>query len=160
MRGESFILLMCKCCPSAEGDGVARIPGSKSVTSSPLEKLLPVGSKSVDYSEGPESYLARDQKEKLQVNREEGTANLSRTPWRTVDHNSKTWSNLYVQPASSYVEVKKTSINGALYESSLFSSSLSEIFNRKCKFSFLNQDAHPYLHVCIFAICFARLMNA
>lgn len=119
----------------AEGDGVARIPGSKSVTSSPLEKLLPVGSKSVDYSEGPESYLARDQKEKLQVNREEGTANLSRTPWRTVDHNSKTWSNLYVQPASSYVEVKKTSINGALYESSLFSSSLSEIFNRKLRVS-------------------------
>ena len=107
--------------------------GSKSVTSSPLEKLLPIGSKSVDYLEGPESYLARDQKEKLQINGAEGIADLSRIPSRTADHNSKTWSNLYVHPASSYVEVKKT-INEVLSESSLFSSSFSEIFDRKCEF--------------------------
>lgn len=131
MRGKSFILLMCNCCYSAEGDVVARIPGSKLVTSSSLGKLLPTGSNSVDYLEGPDSYLARDQKEKLQINGEEGTANLSRTPWRTGDNNSETGSNLYMQHAASYVEIKKST---ARNEISLFSSSFSEIFNRKCEF--------------------------
>lgn len=134
--------------------------GSKSVTSSPLEKLLPIGSRSVDYLEGPESYLVRDQKEKLQINGAEGAADLSRAPSRTVDHNSKTWSNLYMKPASSYGELKKTTINGALYESSLFSSSFSEIFNRKCEFLFLNFYAYLYLHKCAFAIYFSGLMDS
>ncbi|KAK9277861.1 hypothetical protein L1049_027418 [Liquidambar formosana] len=125
-----------KTMPDHQGTiGMLQMPGTKSVSSSPLERFLPIGARSVDYLELQQSFPARNQKEKLHVGGEEGTANYSRSAWRLMDRNPGTRSNFYVQPASYSVDGKKTDINGTQYESSLFSSSLSEIFSQKFRLS-------------------------
>ncbi|KAF8400076.1 hypothetical protein HHK36_015951 [Tetracentron sinense] len=114
---------------------MSRTSGSKSVASSPLEKLIPMGAHSVECLELPWSYLVRDQKlrRSLELHNmgEERTTNLSKISWRSMDHDSGTMSNLYVQPTSYFVEGGRINMRGAQNENSLFSSS-SETFSRKC----------------------------
>ncbi|XP_042498649.1 protein MEI2-like 4 isoform X1 [Macadamia integrifolia] len=117
--------------------GISRTSGIKSVGSSPLEKLVPVGARSIECLELPQNYLLRDQKLKLSLEQPvvgaERTANLSLTSWGSMGQDAGTRSNFYVQPASYLMEGNRIDVNGAQYENSLFSSSLSEVFNRKLR---------------------------
>ncbi|XWS37041.1 hypothetical protein CRYUN_Cryun19dG0009200 [Craigia yunnanensis] len=97
----------------------------KSVGSSPLEKL------SADCLEFPPSNLARDQEEKLDIGWK-GITNLSEPSWNSVNHIPRSLSNLYMQPAVNFNR-NSANVNVIQHESSLFSSSLSEIFSRKLR---------------------------
>jgi hypothetical protein len=88
-----------------------------------MEKLIPVEGQMVKSVEHPESFLIRDQQVKLSLNR------LAVGAGRASSHSL----TLNVQPASYSLEGNNGSIMDAQYESSLFSSSLSELFSRKCK---------------------------
>ena len=101
----------------------------KLVSSSPLEKL------SADCTELPPSNLARDQEEKLDIGWK-GITNLSEPSWNSVNHHPKSVSNLYMQPPVNFNR-NSNNVNVIQHESSLFSSSLSEIFSRKCKCFYL-----------------------
>uniref|UniRef100_A0A5B7BU13 RRM domain-containing protein n=1 Tax=Davidia involucrata TaxID=16924 RepID=A0A5B7BU13_DAVIN len=126
-------------------DGIVRTHGSNAIASSSLEKLFPIGARSADCLEPLLSCVVRDQKEKIRIGGEEGTADLSPASGRYVNQNQKTWPNLYV-PASPYnAERNRTKINGTLYESSLFSSSLSEVFSRKLGLS----ASEDLVHKCV-----------
>ncbi|KAE8023783.1 hypothetical protein FH972_009446 [Carpinus fangiana] len=103
-------------------DGFA---SSNSVTSSPMEKHIPVEGQTVKPLEHPESFLIRDQQVKFSLNR------LAVGAGRASSHSL----TLNVQPASYSLEGNNGSIMGAQYESSLFSSSLSELFSRKLRLS-------------------------
>lgn len=50
-----------------------------------------------------------------------------------MDHHLNLWPDLYKKPTFNSMEGKKSLINGNHHESGLFSSSLTEIFSRKCK---------------------------
>ncbi|XWS60194.1 hypothetical protein CRYUN_Cryun07bG0014600 [Craigia yunnanensis] len=95
----------------------------KLVGSSPLEKL------SADCMELPPSSRARDQEEKLDIGWK-GITNLSEPSWNSVNLHPKSLSNLYMQPVVNFNR-NSTNVNVIQHESSLFSSSLSEIFSRK-----------------------------
>ncbi|XP_021287291.1 protein MEI2-like 1 isoform X2 [Herrania umbratica] len=97
----------------------------KLVGSSPSEKL------SADCMELPPSNLARDQEEKLGIGWK-GITNLSEPSWNSLNHHPKSLSNLYTQPAVNF-NGNSTNLNVIQHESSLFSSSLSEIFSRKLR---------------------------
>ncbi|MBA0757171.1 hypothetical protein Gotri_020282 [Gossypium trilobum] len=90
-----------------------------------MEKL------STDYMEQPPSNLARDQEEKLSIGWKEIT-NLSEHSWNSVNHHPKSMSNLYTKPAEN-LNRNRTYGNVIQHESSLFSSSFSEVFNRKLR---------------------------
>ncbi|XP_057970285.1 protein MEI2-like 4 isoform X2 [Malania oleifera] len=123
-------------------DGMVQIPGSKMVASSSLEKILPVGSQSVDCSETPQFYAARDQMEKLHNGGKQGTDDLLNTSSRFTNRSLKTGTNLNIHLASCGMDGNRTDINGAQYESSLFSSSFSEIFSRKLRLPVNNVLSH------------------
>lgn len=133
-------ILKLKTLPDhhVETDGMLQTLGTNSVSSSLMRNLLPVGAQSVDYMELQRSFQARNQKEKLHVGGEDGTANLCKTSRRLMDHNLGTRSNFYVQPASYTMGGNRTDVNGTRYESSLFSNSLSDIFSRKLRLSASN----------------------
>ncbi|XP_022730503.1 protein MEI2-like 1 isoform X2 [Durio zibethinus] len=97
----------------------------KVVGLSPLEEL------STDCMELPLSNLARDQEEKLDIVWK-GITNLSESSWNSVNHHPKSHANLYMQPAVNFNE-NSINVNVIQHESSLFSSSLSEIFSRKMR---------------------------
>ncbi|KAF2311590.1 hypothetical protein GH714_025063 [Hevea brasiliensis] len=103
--------------------GMVQIPGSKLVASSPLKKLSPGGAL-------PESMLAMDQKDKLSIC--EGSAML-KTSWNSMDHHAKSWSSLSVQPASYGLGRNRAGISATQWESSLFSSSFSDVFSGKLR---------------------------
>lgn len=96
-----------------------------SVASSPMEKLRPVESQAVKSLEHPESFQIQDQQVNFSLNRHAVGAG------RASSHSL----SLNVQPASYAVEGNKINMMGAQYESSLFSSSLSELFSRKLRLS-------------------------
>ncbi|KAA8540620.1 hypothetical protein F0562_024461 [Nyssa sinensis] len=112
-------------------DGIVRTPSSKTIYSSSLEKLFHIGARSADCLELPLSCVVGDRKEKIHICEEEGTAILSLASGKYINHNQKAWPNLYVPTLPYNVERNRTKINGTLSESSLFSSSLSEVFSRK-----------------------------
>lgn len=87
-----------------------------------MENLIPVESPIVKSREHPESFLIQDQQVKFSLNRHAVGAG------RASSHSL----TLNVQPASYAMEGNKSTMMGAQYESSLFSSSLSDLFNRKC----------------------------
>lgn len=103
------------------------------VASAPQEKFSPIGVPSVDWMEMQESTLASDHMKKLGIAGEEGIANSSESLWNSVNHYPKSWSNLSVQPAYYSLLGNRNGIKGIQSESSLFSSSLSDIFSQKCK---------------------------
>jgi hypothetical protein len=83
------------------------------------------------YAELSQSILDRDKKEKSLIS-EQG-ANMCEHAWSSMDHHPKSWSSLSMQPASYSTGRSRVDISGTQWESSLFSSSFSEIFSRKCK---------------------------
>lgn len=108
------------------------VPGSKLDSISPLEKILPVVGRSVHRLEIPQSNLVRVQAERQSIGGE-GISNVPRASWKPMDHDLKLWSDLCAKPASYSLDGEKNLIHGFQHESSLFSSSLSDIFCRKCK---------------------------
>ncbi|XP_022771079.1 protein MEI2-like 1 isoform X2 [Durio zibethinus] len=106
--------------PNTMSDNQDKLGGS-----SPLEKL------SAECMELPPLNLARDQEKKLDVGWK-GITNLSEPSWNSVNHHPKSLSNLYMQPAVNFNR-NSTNANVIQHESSLFSSSLSEIFSRKLR---------------------------
>ncbi|XP_031282976.1 protein MEI2-like 4 isoform X2 [Pistacia vera] len=119
----------------------------KSIASSPLEKHIAVEFRTMNSLEHPESFLMRDPKANLCIDRyavgAERAAKQSMTLLRSVDHEPGTRSSLNVQQASSFGEGDKVNKMAAQYESSLFSSSLSELFSRKMRLS-SNIAPHGY----------------
>lgn len=99
-------------------------------TSPHLEKLSPIGAKPVDAWELPQSNLPRDKAGKIHAFREESLVGLSNAS------RMEPWPNVSLQLPSHSLDGKKTLVSGTENESSLFSSSMSEIFSRKCKVSF------------------------
>ena len=109
------------------------VSGSKSVSSSPMEKLRPVGPSSVEGPELSQHYLHRDQMTKFGLEhhlvRTGNDTSPSMNSWRASD---KLRANLSVRPASLVTEGNKVDMNGFRYENGLFSNSLSELLDRKC----------------------------
>lgn len=91
-----------------------------------MENLVPVESQIVKSPEHPESFLIQDEQVKFSLHRHAVGAG------RASSHSLA----LNVQPASYAMEGNKSSMMGTQYESSLFSSSLSDLFSRKCKSPF------------------------
>ncbi|AQK71257.1 protein MEI2-like 1 isoform X1 [Zea mays] len=102
--------------------------GSKSVASSPIEKPQPIGTKTVGRVE-PQPYKLRDQKTAFSLEHktfgQERHVNLPPSLWRADQD-----PNLQSDP-SLFPDGRRTSPNEAYNENGLFSSSLSEIFDRK-----------------------------
>ena len=115
-------------------DGKILIPSSNHAGSSPLENFPSGGPLSMHYEELSQSILDRDKKEKSLIG-EQG-ANMCEHAWSSMDHHPKSWSSLSLQPASYSKGRGRADISAAHWESSLFSSSFSEIFSRKCKLPF------------------------
>ncbi|XP_058102899.1 protein MEI2-like 4 isoform X2 [Magnolia sinica] len=65
----------------------------------------------------------------------ERTSSLSMTSWKVTNRDIGSHSNLYMQPASYFVEGNKVDLDGSQYENGLFSSSLSDIFKKKLRLS-------------------------
>ena len=104
---------------------------SKLDSFSPMEKFLPVVGRPMHCLEIPQSNPVQGRAQRQTIG--EGTANISRASWKPMDHDLKLWSDLRMKPESYSLDGKKNLANGIQHESSLFSSSLSEIFCRKCK---------------------------
>ncbi|KAE8720155.1 protein MEI2-like 4-like isoform X2 [Hibiscus syriacus] len=93
-----------------------------------LKKLLAFADKRVLSSP---SNLARDQEGKFDTSWN-GITNLSEPSWNSVNHHPKSVSNMHVQPVVNFNR-NSSNANVIQHESSLFSSSLSEIFSRKLR---------------------------
>lgn len=120
-------------------EGVSLISSNKANASSLLDKHRPIGAPLVESLDFSQTYIVKDQKDKLSINRHVVGAertSLSMTSRKVVDHSLGSHANLYTQPASLFAEGNKAELNGPQYENSLFSSSLSDIFKKKCEFSF------------------------
>ncbi|XP_072978531.1 protein MEI2-like 4 isoform X1 [Typha angustifolia] len=115
-------------------EGLPLLSGSKSVSSSPLEKLHPMEENRVGSLELPQAYILKNQRTKFGLEHnlmgQERFSNLSSTSWRTGDKVSGSHSGLFVN-ASVFAEAKKVDQNGNNYENGHFSSSLPDIFNKK-----------------------------
>ncbi|KAF2312796.1 hypothetical protein GH714_040492 [Hevea brasiliensis] len=109
--------------------GMVQIPSSELVASSPLEKLSPGGAL-------PELMLAMDQNDKLSIG--EGSASMLKASWNSMDHRTKSLSSLSLQPASYGLVGNRAGISVTQWESSLFSSSFSDVFS--AKLSLLEND--------------------
>lgn len=121
---------------SSGTEGISLMSGSKSVSSSPMEKLRPVGPSSLEGVERSQHSLLKDQSTKLGLeNHLVGVGNSTRpwmTSWRANDQDLMFQSNQGVRPTSLFMEGNKVDMNGFHYENGLFSSSLSELLDRKC----------------------------
>ncbi|XP_068305593.1 protein MEI2-like 1 isoform X3 [Pyrus communis] len=111
--------------------GMVPAPGSMLGSSMPSKMYLPNGAQSVDHLDLPQSNLAGEQTERLSIGG--GVPNISKASWKPMDQQPKLWSDLSAKPTPYSSVGGKTVINGAHHESSLFSSSLSEIFSRKLR---------------------------
>lgn len=117
---------------------MSRTSPSKTVALSPLERHLNMGTQSVESLEYPQSSFVRAPKPIPTLGQHVADldrTNLSMSSWRSIGHSLGTRSNIYVQPSSSLVDSHTVNMNGIQHENGLFSSSLSEIFNKKCEFS-------------------------
>lgn len=116
--------------------------GGKSIASSPIEKLLPTESQTANCWDWEQSkpYLVQDQKLNVSSKRHavgaERVVGNSLDMRRTAERDLGTRSNMNGHSASFFMEGDKINMTGSHYESGLFSSSLSELFNRKCKSPF------------------------
>ncbi|KAK6920443.1 RNA recognition motif domain [Dillenia turbinata] len=131
-------------------DGRLIIPNSKLVTSSPLDNFLPTGAKSIGSFELPQSHLGRDRNEKLQIEGDERLSNFSAPSWRpkTLDQDTRS-----MQLSSCAMNEGRININEIQYESNLFSSSLSELFDRKLNLSMndvlIHKSVNPDASTCV-----------
>ncbi|XXG47144.1 hypothetical protein AAC387_Pa02g1836 [Persea americana] len=119
-------------------EGVSLILSNKANASSLLDKHRPIGAPLVESLDFSQTYIVKDQKDKLSINRHVVGAertSLSMTSRKVVDHSLGSHANLYTQTASLFAEGNKAELNGPQYENSLFSSSLSDIFKKKLRLS-------------------------
>ncbi|XP_058092930.1 protein MEI2-like 4 isoform X2 [Magnolia sinica] len=125
--------------PDHGTEGRSLMSGNKMDASSPLDKNRQMGEHVVDCVELCQPYIVKDQNAKHSLERHmvgvERSSNLSMSSWKVMEQDLGTRSNLYVQPAALFVEGNKVGLSGPPYENSLFSSSLSEIFNKKLRLS-------------------------
>lgn len=115
---------------SSQNKIVSILSGNKSVASSPIEKPQPIGTKTVGRVD-PQPYKLRDQKTAFSLEHktfgQERHVNLPPSLWRAdQDPNLQSDSSLFP-------DGRRTNPNEAYNENGLFSSSLSEIFDRKCE---------------------------
>ena len=114
------------------------------VRSQSLKKLtqVEVEHQRVKSLEHSESAFMRDQKVNFTLSRHtvgaERAFSHSLPLLNPLDHDEGGRSNLKAEPTSYFVEGGKVNMMGSQYESSLFSSSLSDLFSRKCKSPFRN----------------------
>lgn len=108
--------------------------GSKSVSSSPMENLRPVGQR-----EGPElsqNYLLKHQKTKFGPEHHFiGAGNGTSSSMTSRSANDQVFgfgSDAGMRTASLFMEGNRTSMKGFHHDNGLFSSSLSELLDRKC----------------------------
>lgn len=119
-------------------DRMSRTSANKTIASSPLERRLIGGPQSVESLDYPQSSFPRAPKPMPILGphvAESERANVSMTSWRSIGHSLGTRSNIYVQPSSSLMDSHTINMNGIQHENGLFSSSLSEIFNKKMTLS-------------------------
>lgn len=126
----SCILLFIMIKMSSQNKMFLLLSGSKSVASSPIEKPQPIGTKTVGQID-PQPYKLRDQKTAFSLEHktfgQERHVNLPPSLWRAdQDPNLQSDSSLFP-------DIRRTNPNEAYNENGLFSSSLSEIFDRKCE---------------------------
>ncbi|XXG47145.1 hypothetical protein AAC387_Pa02g1836 [Persea americana] len=124
--------------PDRGMEGVSLILSNKANASSLLDKHRPIGAPLVESLDFSQTYIVKDQKDKLSINRHVVGAertSLSMTSRKVVDHSLGSHANLYTQTASLFAEGNKAELNGPQYENSLFSSSLSDIFKKKLRLS-------------------------
>ncbi|KAL6634456.1 hypothetical protein ACP70R_027127 [Stipagrostis hirtigluma subsp. patula] len=114
--------------------------GSKSAASSPLEKPQPIGTKIVGRPELLHPYKQRDQKTAFSLEHklfgQEGHVNLSPAPWRP-DQDPSCQSDSSLKAAALFPDGRGTYQN-VYNENGLFSSSLSEIFDKKLRLASKN----------------------
>ncbi|XP_020111335.1 protein MEI2-like 4 isoform X2 [Ananas comosus] len=113
-------------------EGLPLMSGSKSVSSSPLEKLNPTnGANAVGSLDLPQSYIFKDQKSRLSFDNRlmgrETIADLSSAPWK-AEFGSH--SDISVKAAALFSERNP---NGFHYENGHFSNSLFEMFDKKLR---------------------------
>ncbi|KAF5196619.1 Mei2-like [Thalictrum thalictroides] len=117
-------------------DVMSRTTANKAVVSSPLDMRLLMEAQSMESLRLPQSSLVRDQAIRtLEQHAAESDRKKLASSWKSVGHSLGTRSNIYVQPSSSLVKSNTVDMNGAQHENGLFSSSLSEIFNKKLTLS-------------------------
>lgn len=109
------------------------MPGGKSFSSSPLEKLYPMGGNYMNFLEPPRTFLSKGQKARTSTGNNlsgaESASNLSVTCLGASNQDILSQANAFMQPAP----------NSFHYENSLFSSSLSETFGKS---ALLSSDTH------------------
>ncbi|KAF3323578.1 protein MEI2-like 4 isoform X2 [Carex littledalei] len=112
-------------------DGFAYLLGGKSVSSSPLDKLQHIGVNGANM---------RDQQTKFSfeesfISRERAAASLSSaSSWRAADMDSGPHSKLSASTVSLFAsDVGRPNISGNRYENGLFSSSFSDILDKKMR---------------------------
>lgn len=103
------------------------------VRSSPLENHISLGSPMAKHFEHHGSYLKQDKKVNSIIEKQTfGVERASHSLPRALDHNLDVRSILGADLTSIPAEGDRISIMGGQYENGLFSSSLSELFSRKC----------------------------
>ncbi|XP_039137779.1 protein MEI2-like 4 [Dioscorea cayenensis subsp. rotundata] len=126
-------------------DGIPLMSESQAVSSSPMERLTPVGENTKESLEPPQALVFKEQKSKLNLEHHivgaERASSLSVTSWRAPDRNFHFQSNRPVEPEPLYMEGNKVDMNRVHHEHVLFSSSLPAMFNKKLK---LTSDDAPF----------------
>lgn len=109
------------------------MPGGKSLSSSALEKLHPMGGNNLNLLESPRTFLSMGQKARTSAGNNlfsaENPSNLSVACLGASNQEILSQANAFMQPVR----------NGFHYENSLFSSSLSETFGKSV---LLSSDTH------------------
>ncbi|XP_073118242.1 protein MEI2-like 4 isoform X3 [Elaeis guineensis] len=120
-------------------EGMPLMLGSKSVSSSPLEKLHLAAANSVQCLELSCPDLFKDQKAKLGLEHHlmgpDRIINTSLASWMTANHDSGSRSYLLAQPGSLFMQGNGVILNGTCYENGLLSSSFSDILDKKLRLS-------------------------
>ncbi|KAL6652802.1 hypothetical protein ACP70R_011727 [Stipagrostis hirtigluma subsp. patula] len=136
LRTERQVGLLKQGCFPEDVDRLSSNLGSKFITSSPLEKLKPIGAKVEDQSESMQPYKLMDRKTAFGLEDKflglERHANLPPSPLRThqdLMHRKDSFSN----PLALHPDGRRINLNGTHYESGLFSCSLPDIFDKKMR---------------------------
>ncbi|KAJ0969266.1 hypothetical protein J5N97_022143 [Dioscorea zingiberensis] len=118
-------------------DGMPLMSESHSVSSSPMDRLTPVGENTMEPVEPQQVHVFKEQKPKLNLEHHfvgaERVTSLSVASWRANDQNFHLRSNRPVEPEPLVMEGNKVDLNGVHHENVLFSSSLPAMFNKKLK---------------------------
>jgi hypothetical protein len=112
------------------------LTGSKPLASSPLENLQPIGTKIVGRPEFVQPYNSRDQEMAFSLEHklfgQERHANLPPSLWG-ADQTLNCQSDSSLKAEALFPDGRSTNPNEAFNENGLFSSSLSDFFDKKCE---------------------------